>query len=49
MVHIFIIDANDNPPVFELDSYNVNVIEEQQPGALVTTITVYLYGQLKYT
>ena len=42
MVHIFIIDANDNPPVFVFDRYNVSVMEEQAPGALVENITVYV-------
>ena len=41
MVHIFIIDANDNPPVFDLDRYNVSITEEQAPGALVANITVH--------
>ena len=42
MVHIFIIDANDNPPVFAFDRYNVSVMEGQAPGALVENITVYV-------
>ena len=50
MVHIFIIDANDNPPVFTLDRYNVSVMEEQGPGALVANITVHntLYQAYSY-
>ena len=43
MVHIFIIDANDNPPVFAFNRYNVSVAEEQGEGALVGNITVYIY------
>lgn len=42
MVHIFIIDANDNPPVFEFDRYNVSVTEEQASGALVASIMVHI-------
>lgn len=41
MVHIFIINANDNPPVFEFDRYNVSVMEEQAAGALVANIMVH--------
>lgn len=40
MVHIFIVDSNDNPPVFEFDRYNVSITEEQSSGAFVTNITV---------
>lgn len=46
MVHIFIIDANDNPPVFALDSYDVNVTEEQLSGTLVAIVTVFAYGSI---
>ena len=41
MVHIFIIDANDNPPVFVFDIYDVSVREEQAVGTLVADIMVY--------
>lgn len=41
MVHIFIIDANDNPPVFAFDRYNVSIVEGQASGVLVANITVY--------
>jgi len=41
MVHIFIIDANDNPPVFAYDTHNVSVREEQPSGALVANIMVH--------
>ena len=41
MVHIFIINANDNPPVFALNRYDVSVTEEQGKGALVGSITVH--------
>ena len=46
MVHIFIIDANDNPPVFPLDSYDVNVTEEELSGTLVAIIMVFAYGSI---
>ena len=46
MVHIFIIDANDNPPVFALDSYDVNVTEEELSGTLVAIVTVFAYGSI---
>jgi len=41
MVHIFIIDVNDNPPMFAFDTYTVSVREEQSAGAFVATIEVH--------
>lgn len=40
MVHIFILDTNDNPPMFAADRYNVSVREEQGSGAFVAYIMV---------
>ena len=40
MVHIYIIDINDNPPMFEFNSYTISVREEQSAGAFVGRVEV---------
>ncbi|XP_064182000.1 protocadherin gamma-A11-like isoform X28 [Anguilla rostrata] len=38
-IHIAVLDANDNPPVFSQTVYTASVIENAQRGSLVTTVS----------
>jgi hypothetical protein len=38
-VTVEVIDANDNPPVFDREAYSATVAENAVPGDVVTTIT----------
>ncbi|XP_039632260.1 protocadherin Fat 1 [Polypterus senegalus] len=37
-ITVFVLDANDNPPVFEKEVYEVNVIENAEIGTIVTKL-----------
>ncbi|KAI5099594.1 protocadherin Fat 4, partial [Silurus meridionalis] len=39
IIHITLSDINDNPPVFEQQSYTANVIENNKPGTSVTSVS----------
>ena len=38
-VSIHILDINDNNPIFKQHSYNVSVLEDQDPGQILLTVT----------
>ncbi|KAF7700916.1 hypothetical protein HF521_002081, partial [Silurus meridionalis] len=39
IIHITLSDINDNPPVFEQQSYTANVMENNKPGTSVTSVS----------
>ncbi|XP_025029327.1 protocadherin gamma-B1-like [Python bivittatus] len=53
-IHIFVLDANDNVPVFSQSVYEINVKENMPKGSTIATVTAIdldegINGEIKYS